>query len=438
MLPAVTGRSPTTAVLGAGALGLTTALRLAQRGERVIVIERERLPGGLASGFEIAPGQWLEKFYHHLFRTDRRAIGLIDELGLGGDLRWIRPRTVVLRDGRMHQLDSAGSLLRFRPLPPTDRLRMGAWLAYLRILRSPDSLEGQTAAAWIRSHMGAAAYEVVWGPLLGAKFGSRAEEVAMPWFWARVHDRSAELGYLVGGFQRLYERLAERVEGLGGEIRLGTEVREIRTAPSGIVVLTVADDAEQVLSVDRVISTLATRLTCRLTPELPPDYRARHEWGEAFGAHCLVLSLDRKLTDAYWVNVNDPGYPFLALVEHTNYMSPVDYGGRHLVYLGNYRPMDDPLLRATTDEAVEQLAPHLERINRAFRREWITEAWSFAAPFAQPVVTTDYREHIPPFETPIPGLWVASMFQVYPHDRGQNYSIDLAERLVARLSGAGR
>jgi protoporphyrinogen oxidase len=184
---------------------------------------------------------------------------------------------------------------------------------------------------------------------------------------------------------------------------------------------------------DRVVSTLAVRLTCRLVPELPDDYRARHEWGQAYGAHCLVLALDRPLTKSYWMNVTDPGYPFMALVEHTNYMEPADYGGRHLVYLGNYRPMDDPLLRTTTAEVVDQFAPHLSRINPAFKRDWVTDAWSFAAPFAQPIVTVDFREHIPPFETPVPGLWVASMFHVYPHDRGQNYSIDLAERVVRHL-----
>ena len=78
----------TTAVLGAGALGLTVAMRLAQRGERVTILEREPLPGGLAAGFEIEPGMWLEKFYHHLFRSDRRAIAMIDELGLSSDLQW--------------------------------------------------------------------------------------------------------------------------------------------------------------------------------------------------------------------------------------------------------------------------------------------------------------------------------------------------------------
>ncbi|HEX5578082.1 MAG TPA: NAD(P)/FAD-dependent oxidoreductase [Candidatus Limnocylindria bacterium] len=423
-----------TAVLGAGALGMTVAYRLAQRGDEVVLLEREPLPGGLAAGFEVAPGIWLEKFYHHLFRSDRHAVGLIDELGLGADMIWPRPLTVTLRGGRVHQLDSPGSLLRFDPLPVMDRLRMGAWLAYLKAQSNADRLEGHTAASWIRSHMGATAYDVVWGPLLRGKFGDLAEEIAMPWFWARVHDRSAELGYLRGGFQRLYNRLAERLTALGADLRFGTEVREVRTnASAGGLKVTPAEGPP--IRVDRVVSTLAVRLTCRLAPELPDAYRSRYEWGQAYGAHCLVLALDRPLTASYWMNVNDPGFPFMALVEHTNYADPADYGGRRLIYLGNYRPMDDPLLRMPTNEVVAEFAPHLAKINPDFDASWITGAWSFAAPFAQPIVTVDYRDHIPPFETQVPGLWVASMFQVYPHDRGQNYSIDLAERLVSRLSG---
>jgi protoporphyrinogen oxidase len=418
--------------LGGGALGLTVALRLAKGGDSVTIIERDPMPGGLAAGFEIESGIWLERFYHHIFRSDGQAIRLIEELGLGGDLVWPRPQTVTLSGGHAYQLDSPASLLRFAPLPVVDRLRMGAALAYLRTLRTSEGLEGRTAAIWIRRYMGRRSYEVVWGPLLEGKFGSAAPEIAMPWFWARVHDRTSELGYLRGGFHRLYDALADRARGAGAETRFGNTVVALERAANGIAVAT----DRGVECFDRVVSTLPTRLTCALVRDVPTDYASRYAWGKALGAHCLILALNRSLTTSYWMNVNDPGYPFMALVEHTNYMSPEDYGGRHLVYLGNYRPMDDPIFGKSTAELVAEVIPHLARINSRFESSWITDQWAFKAPFAQPIVTTDYRHHIPPFETPIPNLFMANMFQIYPHDRGQNYSIALAERLVRSMDAA--
>jgi protoporphyrinogen oxidase len=354
---------------------------------------------------------------------------MVVELGLGDRLEWKAPVTATLRDGELHQLDSPASLLAFSPLPVVDRLRMGAALATLKAMPNPRLLEGQTAAAWTRRWMGRAAYDVVWEPLLRGKFGDAAPEIAMPWFWARVHDRTQQLGYLRGGFQQLYFALSDAIRKAGGETRYGASVTSVKTDGDALLVETDAGTER----FDRVVSTLATHLTARLVPELPDEWRDRHQWGRAYGAHCTILAMDRPLTSAYWLNMNDPGYPFMALVEHTNYRPPEEYGGRHLIYLGNYRPMEDPLMTASRDKVLDELLPHLERLNPAFDRSWLTNAWTFSAPFAQPIVTVDYRDHIPPFATPIPNLWVASMFQVYPHDRGQNYSIALAERLVDRL-----
>jgi protoporphyrinogen oxidase len=419
------------AVLGAGALGLTAAMRLASKGHRVTIIEREQLPGGLAAGFEIEPGIWLEKFYHHLFRSDASAIAMLAELKVSERLEWHAPLTTTLREGRLHQLDSPSALLRFSPLKLVSRLRMGMTLAALKAMPNPQLLEGHTAASWLETWMGSDAYATVWEPLLLAKFGSAAPEIGMPWFWARVHDRTQHLGYLRGGFQQMYERMAIRVRTSGGEVRFAETVTRIGTRDGGSLEVATDNGAE---SFDRVLSTVPNRVTARLAPGLPESWRDRFEWGRAIGAHCLILALNRPLSSAYWINVSDPGFPFMAVVEQTNLVSPSDYGGRHLIYVGNYRPMDDPLMAATKDAVVAQFADHLARINPSFETSWIRQSWMFAAPFAQPIVTVDYRDHIPPFHTPVPGLFVANMFQVYPHDRGQNYSIKLAERVAARLA----
>jgi protoporphyrinogen oxidase len=297
----------------------------------------------------------------------------------------------------------------------------------------PGPLEQQTAGRWMRRVMGGPAFRTVWQPLLRGKFGDAADDVSMAWLWARIHCRTAKLGYLRGGFHQVYVALSARVEELGGTIVYGAAASGIRRVGDGIEVTYRRADADHVATFDRVVSTLPTALTVRLTPEMPPAYAARHPAPRAFGAHCLVLALDRPLTDVYWIGVNEPDMPFLAVVEHTNMVSPDEYGGRHLVYLGNYRPHDDPLFSMSATEVIDAFEPGIRRLNPAFDRGWITDSWSFGAPFAQPIVTPAFARTIPPFDTPVPGLHVANMFQVYPYDRGQNYSIALAERLVAHL-----
>ncbi len=417
------------AILGGGALGLGAAYRLTKAGHSVMLFEQETTPGGLASGFQIGDA-WLEKFYHHLFRTDTTVIKLIQEIGLADKLEWSHPRTVCLIDGKFQQLDSPLTLLKFSPLRMDERVRVATVGALLKLTGS-SFYEGKTAEPWLRRWMGKRPYSMIFEPLFIAKFGALRDQIALPWFWARFHDRTTYLGYMRGGFQQLYDRLVERISHAGGKVLLGTRVEKVEPIDGDHWEIQTNNG---VWTADRVISTMATRLTCRLIPALPENYRASYDWGQAYGAQCLILSLNCQLTDSYWINPCDMGYPFTSLVEHTNYQPPSEYGGRHLIYLGNYRSMDDPLFKMNKDEILQEFLPHLKRINSAFEPEWIQESWLFQAPFAQPIVTTDYREHIPPLRTPLKGLWVANMFQVYPHDRGQNYSFELADRLVRELN----
>jgi protoporphyrinogen oxidase len=420
-------------VIGAGVLGMTAGLRLLERGHEVTILEAGDGVGGLAGSFEVEPDIWLEKFYHHIFRSDRRLTALIDEVGLGPYLRWHQPETAMQSGGTVEPFDTPVAVLRFSGLPLIDRVRLGAGVALLKVMPSSGPLEDVSARRWLTRVMGGNAYRVVWEPLLRGKFGAAADEVSMAWLWARVHDRTRQLGYLDGGFHQLYLRIAGRIAERGGRIVLSFRAAAIEPRGSRIAVRG-ADGREETF--DRLISTLPAHLTLALTddprlaaaPPAPPP-------PDSLGAHCLILSLDRPLTGRYWIGVADPTSPFLAAVEHTAMLAPAAYGGRHLVYFGNYVPHDDRLFTETPDDTLARFVPAIRGLNPAFDPSWVRDRWSFGARFAQPIVTPGFRERIPPFETPIPNLFVASMFQVFPHDRGQNYSIELAERLVARLEG---
>jgi protoporphyrinogen oxidase len=417
-------------ILGGGALGLAAGYRLAQAGHDVTLIEREPWLGGLATGFSVGPSS-LEKFYHHIFKTDTTIISFIRELGLEAHMVWGQPNTSTLANGRIISLGGIPDLLRLPLLPPVDRTRFLLGMAVLKAIPNEKVFRGWTATCWMPRLMGRRVFDVMWEPVLRGKFGARADQIAMSWLWSRVHERSLRLGYLRGGFQQLYDAFGRRIRGLGGKVLTGVSARRILTRDGLVEVHT---DGEQVHAFDRLLVTLPTRLFDQLTPQLPPDFLQQYPGPEHYGAHVLILGLHRQLVPGvYWLNVNDRDLPFLALVEHTNFLPPADYGGMHLVYLGNYLPMDHPLFGQSTAEVLDAFVPAVARIQPAFDRTWLAQTWMFRAPFAQPIVTTGYLDTLPPHRTPLPGVYLANMAHVYPQDRGQNYSLRLGERMARLL-----
>jgi len=424
-----------TAIIGAGFGGLAAAWDLARAGRRVTIFEAASVPGGLAAGFKEPHWDWyVEKFYHHWFQSDRHMLGLIEELGLSDKVVFPRPFTVLLHDERWYPFDSIPRALAFPGLGfGFDKLRFGLVGLYLKLTNNWKALERQTAHEWMRKWAGRQVYETMWEPMLIGKFGPFYKDVNMAWFWARLKARTTRLGTYTGGFQRFADDFAARLSKMGVDIRYGSPVEVI--APGEDVALTVTTAGSGPEPFDQVLSTTSPGLFARLVPSLPAGYLAGLESLQHMGAVVLIYSLKHQLSTRgyYWFNIpKNAGYPFLALVEHTNFVSPEHFGGDHIVYCGDYLPVGHEHFSLSQEELVARFTPHLKKFNPAFSPDWINKTWLFRTPYAQPVPLLDHSANIPAIRTPVNGLYFASMSQVYPWDRGTNFAVEIG-RVAAEM-----
>jgi protoporphyrinogen oxidase len=425
------------AVVGAGLAGLTAALRLAQGGLRVRVFERYPRPGGLARVLDIG-GEAIEAFYHHLFTTDTAYVALAEELGLADEIEWLPSRMGIWADGRLWDFGTPQSLLLFRPLGIIDKVRFAASTLVIQRISDASRFENVTASEWIRRHQGERVWRTIWGPLLYQKFADDAENVAMVWLWKKLslrgRSRSSSglgerLGYMRGSFARLVAALEDRLEHHGVELHLSEAVQQVASTDPGFVVQTRGHSYEA----QRVLVAAAVTDHLEIAGHLlKQEERTALEGLKSTGAICTLLELDRSLTKYYWLSIADPTMPFGGLIEHTNYIPAERYGGRIILYISNYLYADHPLYRASKRDVIAAYIPALKKVNPSFDESWILDSHHFRADSAQPVVTTGYREKIPAFRTSMPGLYLCSMAQIYPEDRGQNYAIDYGER-IARI-----
>jgi len=425
------------AVIGAGFGGLAAALDLARAGHEVTLLEAMDKPGGLAAGYRDARWDWtIEHFYHHWFTSDREILRLARATGVADKVITRRPITAQFFRGRAYALDGVVPVLTFPGMPPVDRVRMGLCIAWLKATRDWRRLEHVLARDWVRRWMGPAAYAALWEPLLLGKFGDRAAGIPMSWLWARLKSRTPKLMYYKGGFQAFADHLARVLADGGAAVRFGTSVRRVRPDASGRLAVTTAGDGET-RTFDRVICTTAPHLLARMTPDLPGAYLAGLDRLPYIGAAVALLALDRPLMDrVYWLSLDKREFPFLACVEHTHFMDRAHYGGDHLVYLGDYVAPDHPYLAMSEGELLDAWLPSLTRINPRFDRAWVKRTWLSRATYAQPVVSPGFSAHIPPLATPIPHLYLASMSQVYPWDRGTNYAVEIGRRAARQAAGA--
>jgi protoporphyrinogen oxidase len=431
---------PRVAVIGAGIGGMAAAYDLALHGCRVSVFEAAGYVGGLAAGFKEPHWDWsVEKFYHHWFQKDSHILGLIQELGWSDQVIFPRPYTVMYHQGKFYPFDAIPQMALFPGLGwGLNKIRFGLVGLFLKLTNNWRPLEKTTVDTWMRKWAGNQVYEMMWEPMMVGKFGERYSRVVnMAWLWARIKARTTRLGTFQGGFQEFSDRFAARLREMGVEIHLSTPVRSISSALAGNLRLDFGDGEQDF---DQCLVTTSPALLARMAPGLPSDYLRGLLELKSMGAVVMVLALKKRLSEKgyYWYNIpKSAGFPFLALVEHTNFVSPKHFGGEHIVYIGDYLEPEHEYFRMSEAELLAKFLPTLPRINPQFNSDWVRKTWLFRTSYAQPIPEVNHSRNIPAIKTPLKGLYFASMSQVYPWDRGTNFAVEIGRKAAGMMVEAG-
>ncbi|MEQ1873202.1 MAG: NAD(P)/FAD-dependent oxidoreductase [Ilumatobacteraceae bacterium] len=412
-MPESVDESQRCAVVGAGALGLTLALRLAGRGHKVTVYEAGDVLGGLAAPWQVGDVTW-DRHYHVTLLSDARTRAMYTAAGVADDeLRWVETKTGYY--GTDHVLRSVSNAVEFLKLPglsPIDKVRLGATIVVGSKIRNGRRMERVTVERWLRRWSGNSAFETFWKPLLRAKLGDAYPKSSAAFIWATIQRLYAArrtglkkemFGYVSGGYSRVFAAFAETLAAAGVEVRLSTPISSVERRGDYLSVVTSADTTD----FDRVVVTTNAALAARLCPDLVAGERARLQRVEYLGIVCVSLLLEQPLSPYYLTYITEPATPFTAVVEMTAFIDPVEVGGKSLVYLPKYAPSTDPLFQADDADVVATFLPFLQQMYPAFDPAQVVAARVSKVPQVFAVPAVGYSDDAPQIATSVPGLFLA-------------------------------
>lgn len=419
-------------------LGLTLALRLRQAGQKVTVLEAAPTLGGLASAWQVEDVVW-DRYYHVIMLSDARLRALLEELGLEQEIRWSVTKTNFFTGTSLHPLNNAIDYMRLPVLGLLDKARLGATIVFGSRIEKGQDLEKLSAEAWLSRWSGRTAYRNLWRPLLRSKLGANYSKASAAYIWSVIRRfyaarrgglKTEMFGYVPGGYRRILSVLTERLLNAGVQLEAGKPVTSVATSPGGGFQVTAKGETR---IFDRVINSCASPIAMRICEGLDDAERRQHESILYQGIVCASLVLDRPLGGAYLTYITDETIPFTTVIEMSSLTDPSETGGRHLVYLPKYLPLDDPLLDASDAEIEAAFLPALKRMFpdltplqvKAFK---VTRTRHVLA-----VSTLNYSENLPPMKTSVPGLYIVNSAQILNASLSVDESVHLANEAAAML-----
>lgn len=418
------------AVLGAGPMGLAVAYQLVKEGYHPVVFEADDRVGGMTASFDFN-GFQIERYYHFHCISDCAFLQILNELEIADKMHWVETKMGYFYQRKVHPWGNPIALLKFPGLNLLAKFRYGLHVFTSTKRNRWDSLDKREATSWIKSWVGEEAYEILWRKLFDYKFYNYADQLSAAWIWSRIrrtgrsrYDLFREkLGHLEGGSELLLQALKKYIESNNGEIHLKSPVSRVFIENGRVKGV---ESGGMLEKFEKVISTVPVPCLPKLMPDLPENILSAFRSVKNIAVVCVIAKLKRKVTENFWLNINDPEMDIPGLVEYTN-LRPLPHP---IVYVPFYLPGDHPKFQEPDQNFLDKVRRYLRTINPEIQDDDFIDIRASRYRYAQPICFPNHLQGLPSTQLPIEGLWAADTSYYYPEDRGISESIEFGRKLA--------
>ena len=420
-------------IVGGGIMGMTLALRLAQKGLQVTILESASKLGGLTGAIEMDGVVW-DRFYHVILMSDINTRKIITEIGLENELIWVETKTGFFSDGKLYSMSNVFEFLKFPPINLVDKFRLGLTIIVASLIKDWKRMEGILVEKWLLRWSGKRVFEKIWLPLLKAKLGDHYKETSASFIWTTIQRMYAArrtglkkemFGYVKGGYDKINSAFEKKLSSIGVTIILNTQVKKIFDDQlNGLIVET--NSANKYLF-DEVISTLPSDISVQVASSLCEEEIEKHNAIKYLGVVCPSVLLRRPISKYYVTNITETWTPFTGIIEMTALVDPKELGNHSLVYLPKYIEPGDELFNKSESELREFFLNALFKMYPDFSEDDVIH-WNMSSArrvFALP--TLHYSEKLPSVTTCLKGYYIINSAQIINGTLNVNETVQVAE-----------
>lgn len=426
-------------IVGGGIMGMTLAHRLVQKGHKVTIFEAAPELGGLVSSWKMGDVEW-DKFYHVILLSDFRTRGILKDIGVEDEIKWVETKTGFYIKGKLYSMSDTIEFLKFPTLNLIDKFRLGLTIIVASRIKNWKRLEKIPVTTWLRRWSGSGTFNKIWLPLLRAKLGDSYQKTSAVFIWATIQRlygarrsglKKEMFGFVRGGYKRVVEAFKKTLVSEGVAIKTNCAASEVKISANSKPVISFADNTSE--EFDEVIVTLPSSISAKLCTGLLPQEIQKLNDVEYLGVICVAILLDKSISQFYVTNITDSRFPFTGVIEMSALVDKEYLGGNALVYLPKYVDSNDQLFNQSDEEIKSYFINNFKAMYPWLTDSNIKFAGVARAKHVITVAKLGYSESLQNVKTSLPGVYIVNTSHILDGTLNVNETVRVAETKLEEI-----